>query len=76
LIDRDWLRWRSCTSKQTHNLKAEAELSAKRTPKKNGRRAQAYKCEFCQGYHVGHDFSSRERRPRRLITKKRDLRGE
>jgi hypothetical protein len=76
MIDKDWLRWRSCTSKHRHNLKAEADLAAHRTPKKNGRRAKAYRCEYCPGWHVGHDFSAREKRPRRLITKKRDLRGE
>jgi len=47
-------RRRSCTSKYRHETAEAAWSEARRlTRRSGGRRYNAYKCEFCGGYHVG-----------------------
>ena len=65
--DRDWLRERSCTRKVRYGRLEFAEEVARRTPKKGRRRASAYECRYCGGFHVGHDFSARAKGSRRRM---------
>lgn len=60
--ERDWLRARACTNKVRYGLLEFAEQAARRTPKKGHRRASAYACSYCGGFHVGHDFSARQKK--------------
>lgn len=57
---------RACTSKVQYGLKEWARTVARRTPKKEGRKAKAYLCPFAPAhlphFHVGHDLSDRKGR--------------
>jgi hypothetical protein len=47
------LRKKACTRKRYHATRESAERSARRTNNRDGRLV-AYKCNFCDGWHVGH----------------------
>lgn len=51
-----YLMTRSCKIKQFYLTRAEAKRAARLSTKKfrNGR-ISAYKCEYCRGFHTGHD---------------------
>jgi hypothetical protein len=44
----------SCVGKVVHATLAEAEREAARLSAETGEDLEAYKCRFCEGYHVGH----------------------
>jgi hypothetical protein len=58
-----WLRWRSCLSKLRYPTRLDAANAARTVPKRRGLRARAYRCEWCDFWHVGH--ASKGRRERR-----------
>lgn len=49
-----------CASKRTYLRKSDAWTMARRTPKRDGRRAKPYFCASHDRWHVGHDFSDRK----------------
>jgi hypothetical protein len=47
-------RARSCTGKQRYGREATARRSAERYGEKKGERFEAYPCDYCGGWHIGH----------------------
>lgn len=54
----EYYRWRGCESKVTHRLRKQAKKHAEnlnRLPDNRGKtKLKAYKCQWCEFYHVGH----------------------
>jgi hypothetical protein len=46
-------RYRSCTVKKRHATEKQARDAALSTPDSEGKVMVAYKCRFCDGWHVG-----------------------
>lgn len=53
-FDNVYLKSRSCTSKRRYIEKRLAKRAARIMHKKSGETLRAYKCDFCDVYHVGH----------------------
>ncbi len=66
MISAGVIEQRSCLSKVRHGTKEEARAHARRLPKRDGRKAQAYRCAFAPDhsphYHAGHNFKDRKGR--------------
>lgn len=55
----DWRRDRGCTGKHKHESFEAAAVQSRlwRSSKKGmnkGKRVKPYKCQYCDGFHVGH----------------------
>ncbi|MEM8873642.1 MAG: hypothetical protein AAGD32_05220 [Planctomycetota bacterium] len=65
----DFSRERSCTGKVRHATRRSARKHARglnQRQRKTGKyRVAAYRCDYCGGYHVGHQFDGTVREARR-----------
>lgn len=46
---------RSCAGKTQHGDKRTAKTAAANASRKKGEVIQAYRCVFCNGWHIGHN---------------------
>lgn len=50
-----------CARKVRHETRRLAQDAADETRRKTGVAMDAYKCQYCEGFHVGHASKRRER---------------
>lgn len=48
-------RWRSCKYKRPYATLEKAEFAAWHKSTPGVGRLEAYKCQYCPGYHIGHE---------------------
>ena len=74
MAEAEYLQWQGCLRKKVYLTKPAAVRVAKQTPKKAGKRAEAYACRWCQYWHVGHNFAGRSKTSRRMLRVRDDRR--